>query len=101
MTVKEQIQDVIQDLVRHGYKDIALDELLKKPHSDRMKAIDKAIETVKFNESQPTRYRNPNNPAILDCFTKLRHLLTQQNFDEKKAESREVKPPPTQQLSFF
>ena len=101
MTVKEQIRDVLQDLVRYGYRDIALDELLEERYSDRIKAVDKAIETVEFNESQPTRYRNPNNPAILDCFTELQHLLTQQNFDEKKAESREVKSPPTQQLPLF
>lgn len=101
MTVKEQIQDVLQDLVQHGYREIALDEMLKKPHLDRVKAVDKAIETVEFNEGQPTRYRNPNNPAILDSLTKLRHLLPLQNFDEKKAERREIKPPPTKQLSLF
>lgn len=101
MTVKEQIRDVLQDLARHGYRAITLDELLGKPHSDRMKAVDRAIQTVEFNEGQPTHYRNPNNPAILDSLTKLRDLLTLQNFDEKAAECREVKSSPTKQLSLF
>lgn len=101
MTTKEQIQDVIQTLNLYGYRRISLDELLEIPHYDRMRAVDRAIVTVEFNEEQPMRYRNPDNPAILDALNELRDLLPYQNFDEQEAERREVKPSPTQQLPLF
>ena len=93
MTTKEQIQDVIQTLNRYRYRTISLDELLEIPHYDRMRAVDRAIVTVEFNEEQPTRYRNPDNPAILDALNELRNLLSYQNFDEQAAENAERSSP--------